>query len=254
MGKRSCWLVVPVLLLTLAACDAYFQSIGPGPNPKVESRDIRESRPSRQPAPAETIPGEASSGIRQALTIAVNKAAGRLGTVGGFLENPRIRIPLPERLQSGRTALESLGQEHLADQFVVSMNRAAESAAPEAGDVLVGAVRSMTIKDVMDVVKGPDDAATRYLESCCRARLVDRLTPVVSAAMAEADVTRYYRAFAGKAEVLAPFLGDLSLDVDRYVVDRTLEGFFTVMADYEKDIRENPAARTTELLRKVFGN
>jgi hypothetical protein len=192
------------------------------------------------------------AGLREALQFGAERSVSRCARPGGFLENPRVRIPLPSELENIGKGLRALGFDGTVDELEVSMNRAAERAAREAQGLLVQAVESLTISDASAILHGPDDAATQYLRSHSEAALRERFAPVVDAAMREVGVYRAYDELRTRNRVLA-LLGSPTVELNRYVTDETLDGLFTLIRDEEGRIRNDPAARTTELLRSVFG-
>lgn len=196
---------------------------------------------------------EVVAGLKEALASGAESAVSALGRPDGFLGNAKVRIPLPERLQSVGKVLDSLGQERYTQEFVQTMNRAAESAVPEAGPILGDAIRNMTVKDARDILDGPDDAATRYFRRVGGDRLTKRMRPIVSEATSRTGVTASYKELLDHAGPAASLVDTDALDLDGYVTGKALDGLFLLIAAEEKRIRENPAARTTELLQKVFG-
>lgn len=198
---------------------------------------------------------EITAGLREALSKAVDQAISNLGREGGYMQNMDVRIPLPERLQTAGELLRAAGQSETVDRFILSMNRAAERAVPETAEIFGNAIRNMTMEDARKILNGPDDAATRFFERTSRDALAERIQPIVSDATNQVGVTRYYKDLTSSAKALGPLMslagGDA--DLDRYVTGEALDGLFQVMADEEKRIRKNPAARTTSLLKKVFG-
>lgn len=196
---------------------------------------------------------EMAGGLRQALEQGIRNAVSSLGQKDGFMGNPAVRIPMPEKLEAVESMARSIGQDQLADEFILSMNRAGEQAVPETLEVLTGAVQNMTLEEARSILQGPEDAATRHFERTSRPELAERIRPIVEQATSSAGVTSRYKSLVGTAAPLTSLTGGRAdLDLDSYVTDRTLDGVFLLMAREEKRIRENPAARTTELLQKVF--
>ena len=193
------------------------------------------------------------SGLKEALDQGVRRAVDELGHTDGFLSNVRVRIPMPPHLERVESALRTLKQDRYADEFIVTMNRAAETAVPEARAILGDAIRQMTVDDANDILNGPDDAATQYFRRVGSERLAIRMRPVVSDATSKTGVTSSYKAFMDKAGFAAKLAGVDNVDIDGYVTERTLDGLFLLIADEEKRIRANPLARSTDLLKKVFG-
>ncbi len=191
--------------------------------------------------------------VREALIQGNRTAVRVLGTRDGFYGNKRLRIPVPKHLTRIEQGLRQLGQGKTADEFILSLNRAAEHAVPLTRDVLVGAIRKMTVQDVLKIVRGPDDAATQYFRGKTEADLVKQLLPIVQSSTNKVGVTRSYKRLVKQAGPLAAFIDVKPLDLDRYVTRKCLDGLFATIADEEKRIRKHPVARTTELLKRVFG-
>ncbi|HEX3374956.1 MAG TPA: DUF4197 domain-containing protein, partial [Edaphobacter sp.] len=169
--------------------------------------------------------------------------------------NEAIKIPVPQNLRTVERVARGLGQGAKVDEFVASMNHAAESAAPEAESIFAEAVTEMTIDDARKLLNGGDTSITDYFKSKTSARLAVAFRPHVEAAMRKNGVTQQYEALAGKASQLSwvSFGNSSSLDIDTYVVNKALDGLFYMLGQQEKEIRTNPAARTTALLKQVFG-
>jgi hypothetical protein len=194
----------------------------------------------------------AADGLREALQFGAERSVSRAARPGGFLENPRVRIPLPAQLEKIAGGLRALGFSGAVDDLETAMNRAAERAAREAQAPLVSAVRDLTIADARAIVSGRDDAATQYLRGHSEMALRERFAPVVESAMRAAGVYRAYDELRARNRALA-LLGDPTVELNRHVTEETLDGLFTLIAEEEARIRHDPAARTTELLRTVFG-
>lgn len=197
---------------------------------------------------------EMAQGIKEALSKGVRTAINQLGKPGGFLDDAKVRIPLPGFLQKIDDVLRSLHQEKLADEFIATMNHAAEKAVPQAAEVFASAIKQMTFKDVEGIVKGPDDAATAYFRRTSSAELTRRFRPIVEQATNKAGVTVAYKQMMGQAGPMAQMLVGNNTDLDGYITGKALDGLFLKVADEEKAIRAHPYARTTDLLKKVFGS
>ena len=194
--------------------------------------------------------------LKDALGNGIQSAITNLGREGGFLHNPKVRIPMPEKLQSVEKTLRALQQDKYADQFVAAMNHAAERAVPVAAPIFTDAIKSMTIADAKGLVTGGDDSATRFFQEKSEQQLQEKFLPIVKEATAQSGVTAAYKKLfeqVGPATSLFGRFDTSSLDIDRYVTQEASDGLFQMIAEEEKRIRENPAARTTELLQKVFG-
>ena len=205
---------------------------------------------------AELTQDQIIAGLKEALDKGTEHAANTLGREGGFLQNVQVRIPLPERLRNVERALRTLGQDQLVNEFERAMNRAAEKAVPEAVEVLASSIRQMRLTDTQAILRGHDTAATDYFRRTSETNLYERFLPIVKQATAAVGVTAAYKrmtervAFGGLGEAV---FGRDAVDLDAYITQRALDALFVKIAEQEKLIRENPAARTPELLRKVFG-
>lgn len=193
------------------------------------------------------------AGLKQALEHGTQGAVGTLGQVNGYLKNPPVHIPVPDQLQQAENLLRRVGAGKYADQFVTSLNRAAEAAAPQAKSIFLDVIRGMTIQDAVGILRGADDAVTQYFRRHSQARLTAAFRPVVARTTSEAGVTAYYKRFVQKAAATG-LVDTHGLDLDDYVTRKALDGLFYMLAREEKRIREDPIARTTELLRKVFAS
>lgn len=197
--------------------------------------------------------GDIAAGLREALVVGTQRAVQRLGRMDGFWQNAGLRIPLPDSLKKAEKVMRQLGQDKAVDEFHLSLNRAAEQAVPEAASIFADAIRGMTLADARGLLEGRDDAATQYFRGRTSAALAARFRPIVTRATNSVGATRKFKDFAGKAGRFVPGLDPATTDLDGYVTERALAGLFTTLAQEEKSIRENPAARTSELLRRVFG-
>ena len=193
-----------------------------------------------------------ADGLKQALQLGTSNAVGVTGKVDGYFRNEAIRILRPERLRSLERGLRAVGQGAEVDAFVLSMNRAAERAAPEAKPIFWDAIAAMSFDDARGILNGGNTAATDYFKTKTSDRLTAAFAPIVAQAMNEVGVTRQYKELTGRAQGL-PFLNVEAFDLDRYVLGKALDGLFLVVADEERKVRTNPAARTTEILKDVFG-
>lgn len=192
-------------------------------------------------------------GLKEALGKGVEQAITTLGREDGFLKDVSVKIPMPDALKKVESALRALRQDKLADEFVTTMNRAAEQAVPEAAAVLGDAVKQMTVADAKTILLGTNNAATQYFRRTSETNLYTRFLPIVKSATGKTGVTGAYKNMMGKASFAGSLLGQDALDVDAYVTRKALDGLFVKIAEQEKMIRENPVARTTDLLQKVFG-
>ncbi len=195
---------------------------------------------------------EIAQGLKDALEKGSTAAVAKLGRTDGFLGDAAVRIPLPEQLARVQSALRSVGQSGLADDLETRMNRAAEQAMNAAKDIFVRAIRSMTVSDATGILNGPADAATQYLRRTTGSELGAKLRPPIEQALKNAGAVAAYDRMLGSYRNL-PGVPNVSADLADWTRDKGLDGIFHYVAREEADIRANPAARTTELLRKVFG-
>ena len=205
---------------------------------------------------ASTLPtSEIDAGLKQALEIGADRAVAYLGKPGGFLDNPKVRIGLPGSLDTVAKGLRAAGQGAIVDEFEETVNRAAEAAIPKTLDIVKETITGMTLDDARQILSGGDDAATRYLRQKAGASLEKAVKPIVSEATEKAGATAAYKKMVGGAGggMLGGLLGGSSLDLDSYVTEKTLDGLFTMLAEEEKKIRTDPLARSTDLLKSVFG-
>ena len=193
-----------------------------------------------------------ADGLKEALQVSTANAVSLTGKTDGYLLNEAIRIAMPEKLKTVEKGLRALGQGAKVDEFVASMNHAAERAAPAAKEIFVAAIHEMSFDDARRILGGGDSAATDYFRSKTTNRLKASFKPVVEKSMGEAGVTKSYDDMVGRYKSV-PFASSVSFDVNDYVVDKALDGLFHVIAQQEKEIRTNPAARVTDLLKGVFG-
>jgi hypothetical protein len=203
---------------------------------------------------AATLPEtEISRGLKEALQKSVQVAIAQLGRENGFLNDASVKIPMPPSLAQVEKILRSMKQDAVADQFVQTMNHAAEQAVPAAATVFADAIAKMTVADARAILLGTENAATLYFRKACEPQLNEKLLPIVKDATAKVGVTSAYKSLLQKAGPAASFLGTDAGDLDAYVCHKSLDGLFAVMAREEAKIRSNPVARSTALLQQVFG-
>jgi hypothetical protein len=217
---------------------------------------------------ANVTDGDIAAGLKEALAKGTTNAINSLGREGGFFDNRKVRIPLPGKLEQVGKLARQLGQGAKVDAFELSMNRAAEKAVPQVADIFGDAIRKMTLNDARGILTGGNHAATDFFRRVAGDALTARIRPIVARATDSVGATQKYKALtAGNGGGLGGALGSLgalggghdaakggsALDLDDYVTRKTLDGLFTVIGEQEQSIRTNPAARGTDLLKKVFG-
>ena len=194
-----------------------------------------------------------ANGLKEALEVGTRKAVENVSKEGGYLNNPKIHIPLPPRVQQAAGLMRQLGLNKMADDFEQSINRAAEKAAPQATSIMIDAIKSMTIDDARNILNGENDAATRFFEDRTRGKLADLFKPIIDTSLNEVGATRYYNQLDDKLSSVPVVGQELDMDLQDYVTDQALNGLFVKLAQEEQKIRDNPAARTSEILQQVFG-
>lgn len=195
---------------------------------------------------------EIAAGLKQALEVSTDTVVSQLGVAGGFSNDPKIHIPLPENLQKARDVAAKFGLSQPFDSLETKLNQAAEAATPKAKELFVDAIRSMTLDDAKGILSGGDDAATQYLQKQMGPSLDKAMQPVVSDALADVGAVSSYDKLVSATGSFASLMPDLSADLNQHVVDAASKGIFGYLAEEEAAIRANPAKRTTELLQRVF--
>ena len=211
----------------------------------------RQPTQSRTPTVSNT---DISSGLKDALFQGVRNAVDELGQENGFLDNTRVRIPLPKTLQKLEKPLRLAGQAGKIDEFVEAMNRAAERAVPEATDIFIDSIKQMSFNDARNILfSNQDDAATQFFRRTSENRLREKFRPIVEDFTGQVGVTQKYKQMIGIYGFFGKLVGQDATDLDGYVTQKALNGLFLLVADEERKIRRDPIGRTTSILRKVFG-
>lgn len=196
--------------------------------------------------------GQVVAGLREALSVGARNAVARTSRPGGYLDDPALRIQLPGALDDLARGLRAVGYGAQVDELHVAMNRAAERAAAEAGEVFLTGIRQMSIHDAMGILNGGDTAATGFFERTTRDTLFQRFEPIVAEKLGQVGAAQRYDSLVSRFEAI-PFGDKPDLDLDRYVTNQALDGLFQVLGAEEREIRRDPAARVTPLLKEVFG-
>ena len=195
---------------------------------------------------------DATTALRTALTQGAGKAVESLARTDGFFGNPQVKIPLPQQLQKAEQLMRKMGLGSMADELVLTMNRAAEAAVPEAKTLLVGAVKSMTLTDARALLSGGPDSATQYFRTKTQSQLTARFKPIVMQATAKLGVVKSYNSLAAKAAQFG-LLDSKTANIDDYVTAQTLDGLYKMIATEEQAIRSDPVGQSSKILQKVFG-
>ncbi len=196
---------------------------------------------------------DVAAGLKEALILGITRGSAQVSQIDGYLSNPTIKIPFPPDVKKVEDRVRQMGLGSEVDRFVTTLNRGAEEAAKEAAPIFVSAIRAMTIEDAWGILKGDQDAATQYLKRTTGQELFARFKPVIGSALKEVNATKYYGDIVSTYNQI-PFVEKVNPDLEEYATNRAIDGLFHVVAQEELKIRENPSARTTDLLRRVFGS
>ena len=237
--KKIAYLILFISLLGLQAKAQFFKDLKKAAKNVIEetSSDLSEE--------------EVGKALKEALTIGIEKGVEQLSKPDGYFKDLAIKIPMPKEAKSVEEKLRAIGQGKAVDNAIESMNRAAEDAANGAKDIFVVAINELSLKDVMNILNGNDDAATRFLEDHTRTQLVEKFKPVIKVSLDKVGATKYWNTVFTSYNKL-PFVKQVNPDLDDYVTNKAIDGLFVQIAKEEKEIRKNPAARITDLLKKVF--
>ena len=195
---------------------------------------------------------EIGAGLKEALTKGASTSSDLAAQVDGYFKNVEIKIPFPPEIKNVETRLRQIGLGTEVDKFVLALNRAAEDAAKEAKPVFVLAIKQMTIQDALGILNGQPDAATQYLQRTTSPELKTKFKPVIQNSLAKVNATQYYTNLISAYNKI-PLVKKVNPNLDEYATSKALDGLFVLVAKEEKNIRQNPQARTTALLKKVFG-
>ena len=194
---------------------------------------------------------EIGKGLREALRVGTERLTGQLGRTNGFNNDPQVHIPLPDSLRKVQSTLKRFGMSGMADDLELRLNRAAETATPKAKKMFWDAISAMTLDDARGILNGPKDAATQYFRGKMTNPLKGEFRPIVDRSLADVGAIQSYDRMIGQYKAL-PFVPDVKADLVDHVLDKAIAGIFLYLGREEAAIRENPAKRTTELLKKVF--
>ncbi len=195
---------------------------------------------------------EIANGLKDALKIGAQKSADKLSAVDGFFKDAAVKILLPPEAQKVEKTLRGMGMGQMCDNAILSMNRAAEDASKSAAPIFIKSITSMGIGDAVGILRGPDTAATSYLKKTTTPQLTVAFKPIVDASLKKTDATKYWKDIFDTYNKI-PFVKKINPDLTSYATQKAIEGIFFYVAVEEKNIRKNPAAQATDLLKKVFG-
>ena len=194
---------------------------------------------------------EVAAGLKQALEVGIKNGSGQASQTDGYYGNPLIKIPFPEDVKKVENTLRQVGLGNEVDKFVLTLNRGAEDAARSAVPIFVSAIKQMTIADAWGILKGDKDAATKYLIRTTSNQLYDAFNPIMVKSLEKTNATKHYADIINQYNRI-PLVQKVNPDLDDYATKKAIDGLFLLIAQEEAEIRENPVARTTELLRRVF--
>lgn len=212
--------------------------------------DVNKAMGNEQ-APALTT-AEVAEGLKEALIKGISNGSDLVSQLDGYFKNPDIKIPFPPDVKRVEDKLRQVGLGSEVDKFVMTLNRGAEDAAKEAKPIFITAIKSMTIQDAWGILKGSDNAATEYLQRTTSAQLKEKFKPVIKNSLDKVSATKYYSNIVTTYNKI-PLVEKVNPALDDYATDKAIEGLFVMIAREEKSIRQDPVARTTDLLKKVFG-
>jgi len=195
---------------------------------------------------------EVAEGLKEALINGITNGSNTASQIDGYFKNPKIKIPFPPDVKKVEDKLRQIGLGNEVDKFVMTLNRGAEDAAKEAKPIFISAIKQMTIQDAWSILKGSDNAATEYLRKTTSAQLYEKFNPVISNSLNKVNATKYYGDIVNTYNKI-PLVEKVNPDLDDYATNKAMDGLFTLIAEEEKKIRVDPVARTTELLKRVFG-
>jgi hypothetical protein len=235
--KRSAFVLV--LMLTACTSAQINQTIG----------EVNKTIGSDAPLTSD----EVANGLKEALIKGISNGSDLASQVDGYFKNPQIKIPFPPDVKKVEDKLRQIGLGSEVDKFVMTLNRGAEDAAKEAKPIFIAAIRQMTIQDAFGILRGETDAATQYLKRTTSPLLKEKFKPVIQNSLSKVNATKYYSDIVNKYNSI-PLVQKVNPNLDDYATDMAIQGLFVMIAKEEQEIRANPAARTTELLRRVFGS
>ena len=218
-----------------------------------KSSELREIADSLQQVKKPLDNKTVVAGLKQALEIGISNSVAKTGRIGGFSDNPLIHIAIPQELNKVESTLRKIGLNQYLDRFERQMNRAAESASIEAKRIFISSISQMSFSDAMQILNGQDDAATQYFKQTTSEQLRSKFRPVIQQSMHKVGFYQDYKTLLKTYDSI-PFTRKPDLNIESYILQKTLDGLFLLVAQEEKKIRQDPTARVTDLLQRVFGN
>ena len=241
--KKLIYLTCSIVLFSVSTATAQFDKLKKTVDKKIEAV---------KPSSAGLSQEEVGAGLKEALTKGIEKGVDQLSKPDGFFKDLSIKIPLPEEANKVETKLRSIGQGKKVDETIESINRAAEDATTAAKDIFVKAIKEMSINDAMSILRGDENAATKFLDKSTRADLISKFEPIVKISLDKVGATKNWNTIFSTYNKL-PFVEKVNPDLVEYATGKAIDGLFIQIAKEELKIRQDPAARVTDLLKKVFG-
>ena len=241
--KKTIYLTCSIILFSVSTATAQFDKLKKTVDKKIEAV---------KPSSAGLSQEEVGAGLKEALTKGIEKGVDQLSKPDGFFKDLSIKIPLPEEANKVETKLRSIGQGKKVDETIESINRAAEDATTAAKDIFVKAIKEMSINDAMSILRGDENAATKFLDKSTRANLINKFEPIVKISLDKVGATKNWNTIFSTYNKL-PFVEKVNPDLVEYATGKAIDGLFIQIAKEELKIRQDPAARVTDLLKKVFG-
>ncbi len=241
--KKAIYLTCSIVLFSVSTATAQFDKLK-----KTVDKKIEAVKPSSGGLSQE----EVGAGLKEALTKGIEKGVDQLSKPDGFFKDLSIKIPLPEEANKVETKLRSIGQGKKVDETIESINRAAEDATTASKEIFVEAIKGMDIKDAMSILRGEDNAATKFLDKSTRANLISKFKPIVKISLDKVGATKNWNTVFNAYNKL-PFVEKVNPDLVEYATGKAIDGLFIQIAKEELKIRQDPAARVTDILKKVFG-
>ena len=241
--KKTIYLACSIVLLSVSTATAQFDKLKKTVDKKIESV---------KPSSAGLSQEEVGAGLKEALNKGIEKGVDQLSKPDGFFKDLAIKIPLPKETKKVEAKLRSIGQGKKVDETIESINRAAEDATTASKDIFVEAIKGMSINDAMSILRGDDNAATKFLDKSTRANLISKFEPIVKISLDKVGATKNWNTIFNTYNKL-PFVEKVNPDLVEYATAKAIDGLFIQIAKEELKIRQDPAARVTDLLKKVFG-
>jgi len=241
--KKTIYLTCSIILFSVSTATAQFDKLKKTVDKKIEAV---------KPSSAGLSQEEVGAGLKEALTKGIEKGVDQLSKPDGFFKDLSIKIPLPEEANKVETKLRSIGQGKKVDETIESINRAAEDATTASKDIFVKAIKGMSINDAMSILRGDENAATKFLDKSTRADLISKFEPIVKISLDKVGATKNWNTIFSTYNKL-PFVEKVNPDLVEYATGKAIDGLFIQIAKEELKIRQDPAARVTDLLKKVFG-